>query len=248
MRLVLENAEEFRKCIDAIACLIDEAEFIVDESMLSLKATDPSQISMVDFRLEKNAFKGFDVEQSHRLGIDFAYLSQVMNRAKAKDELQLELAEDKSMLKVVFRGDSTRRFSVPLIDVSGSIPPSPKIDFDASVVLRAGVMQDALKDASLVSTHVTVGVNAKSFFVKAFSTKGSLDSETLKDDKNLLELNAKKACQAMYPTDYLSDIFKAAATDSRVELGLKNDSPIRASYAIGKAQLSYYLAPRIEAE
>ena len=48
MKLVLDNAVEFKKAIDAISVLIDEAEFIVSKEGLKLKATDPSQVSMID--------------------------------------------------------------------------------------------------------------------------------------------------------------------------------------------------------
>ena len=49
MELIIEKADVLKRSIDAIAVLIDEAEFEVSEKGLSLKATDPSQISMVDF-------------------------------------------------------------------------------------------------------------------------------------------------------------------------------------------------------
>lgn len=248
MKLVLESAEDFRRSVEAIAVLIDEAEFVVDENALSLKATDPSQISMVDFVLEKKAFEEYKVEGTARLGLDLDYLSQVMSRAKAKDQLVLELEKDESSLEIVLKGASTRSFRIPLIDVSNSNPPSPKIDFDALVVLDASVVQDALKDAVLVSSHVTVGVDAKHFFVKAFSSKGSLNNETPKDNKSILEMNAKQPCQAMFPLDYLNDMLKVASAESKVELNLKTNAPIRVSYPVGKATITYYLAPRIETE
>ncbi len=248
MRLVLENADDFRKSVEAIATLIDEAEFILDDKALSLKATDPSQISMVDFRLEKKAFKEFQPKEGQRLGMDLDYLSQIMSRAKAKEQLITEPSEDNAALQLTLKGISTRKFRVPLIDVSGQQLPSPKIDFESSVLLRAGVVQDALKDAALVSTHVSLGVEGKSFFVKAHSSKGSVNNETPKDNENVFELNAKKACHAMFPLDYLSDMLKVASSDSRVLLELKTDAPIRVSYEIGQAQIAYYLAPRIEAD
>ena len=83
--LVLDNAAEFKRCIDAIAVLIDEAEFVVDENGLSLKATDPSQISMVDFSLPKTAFKSFKADGVAKIGLDLDYLAQVMARSKSSD-------------------------------------------------------------------------------------------------------------------------------------------------------------------
>lgn len=243
VRLVLGEAHLFKKCVDAISVLIDEAEFQLSEEGLFLKATDPSQISMIDFSLPKSAFKEYNVETSSKIGMDLSYLSQVMGRSKSKDELVIELDSENSRLNLVFKGSSTRRFSVPLIDISGSEVPNPKIDFDAIAELKAGILQDALKDAALISTHLTVGMNSDSFFIKANSSKGELNNESKKGEVNL---DVKEECQAMYPLDYLSDMLKAASSDNDIKLHLKANAPVKISYPIGQASVTYFLAPRIE--
>jgi proliferating cell nuclear antigen len=246
MKLVLEKAADFQKSIEAIAVLIDEAEFVVDENGMALKATDPSQISMVDFILEKKAFKKFDTDGKLKIGLDLDYLRQIMSRAKADDQLTLELDEGNSRLNVSFKGASARKFNLPLIDISSADLPNPKIEFDADVKLLAGVLQDALKDASLVSSHVSLGVNGDNFVVKAESSKGNLDSVTEKDKKNLIELNVKGEAMSMFPLDYLQDMLKTAQSATPVELNMKNNAPIQVSYGIGAARIKYFLAPRIE--
>ncbi len=246
MKLVLEKAADFQKSIEAIAVLIDEAEFVIDENGMALKATDPSQISMVDFVLEKSAFKEFNAEGKVKIGLDLDYLRQIMSRAKADDELTLELDESKSRLNVSFKGASARKFNLPLIDISSAELPNPKIEFDAEVKLLASVLQDALKDASLVSSHVSLGVSGDNFVVKAESSKGNLDSVTEKDKKNLIELNVKGDTMSMFPLDYLQDMLKTAQSTTLVELNMKNNAPIQVSYGIGSARIKYFLAPRIE--
>jgi len=246
MKLVLEKAGDFQKSIDAIAVLIDEAEFILDEKGLALKATDPSQISMIDFFLEKAAFKEFDVKEKAKIGLDLDYLRQIMSRAKTDDELTIELDSDQNKLNVKFKGASTRKFNLPLIDISAAELPNPKIEFDAEVKLLASVLQDALKDAALVSSHVSVGIEADKFIVRADSSKGNLDSVTEKDKKHLIELNAKKDAMSMFPLDYLQDMIKAAQSATELQINLKENAPIEISYEIGKAKIKYFLAPRIE--
>ncbi|MEW6294851.1 MAG: proliferating cell nuclear antigen (pcna) [Candidatus Diapherotrites archaeon] len=247
MKLILSNAGEFKRAIDAISVLIDEAEFIITKEGLSLKATDPSQISMVDFKMEKKAFKEYNVEKDTKIGLDLDYLSQVMSRCKANDELTMNIDETNSRLELIFKSDSTRRFSVPLIDISTTELPSPKIEFDAEVKVIAGLIQDGLKDSSLVSTHVTLGVTGKKFFIKATSSKGEAHNEIISaEDKGLKELKAKKECYAMFPLDYLQDMLKGASSDTTVELHLKSNAPVKISYPISKAEITYFLAPRIE--
>ena len=246
MDLVLEKADVFRKSIEAIAVLISEAEFVITEDALTLQATDPSQISMIDYRLDKKAFKKFDVKEKTKIGLDLDYLKQVVSRAKAGDELTLHLDKENSRLTVTLKGDSTRTFEIPLIDISSSELPNPKIEFDAELKLKASVLQDALKDASLISTHVSLGVDSEKFFVRADSSRGTLNSETMKNGKTLIELNVKNNASSMFPSDYLTDMLKTASPDSDVTLKLKSNAPVNLSYKIGDASITYFLAPRIE--
>ncbi|MBN2067449.1 MAG: proliferating cell nuclear antigen (pcna) [Candidatus Diapherotrites archaeon] len=248
MELVLERAADFQKSIEAIAVLIDEAEFIADEKGLRLKATDPSQISMVDFSLGKGAFKKFDAKSGTKIGLDLDYLRQVMGRAKPDDQLTIELADNDNRLHVRFKGVAARRFQVPLIDISSGQLPNPKIEFDATIKLKACVLQDALKDASLISSHVSMGIAKDRFFVKADSSKGNLHNETERDKKNLIELSASKEVASMFPLDYLQDMLKAASSDTVVELKMKDNAPVELRYNIGEAEIKYLLAPRIESD
>ncbi len=246
MKLVLDDATQFKKAIDAISVLIDEAEVIVSKDGLKVKATDPSQISMIDFKMPKSAFSEYTIENETKLGIDLNYLSQVLNRSKAKEKLILELQEKESRLKVQLKGNSVRTFSVPLIDISSADLPTPKVEFDAVIKAKANLIRDGLKDSSLVSTHVTLGITSKNFFIKASSSKGETVNEITKEDKDLKELNAKKECYAMFPLDYLQDMLKATEADTIVELSLKSNAPVKINYLVGKAELEYFLAPRIE--
>ncbi|MCX6803027.1 MAG: hypothetical protein NTY48_00475, partial [Candidatus Diapherotrites archaeon] len=185
----------------AIAVLIDEAELVVSSKGLELKATDPSQISMVDFSMPKSAFSKFEAEDT-RLGLDLDYLNQVLSRAQASDELVLSVDEKKAFLSVTFKGGAERSFQVPLIDISSSEVPSPKIDFDSEIMVSASFLQSAFKDAALISSHVVLGCDAEKFFVKAASSKGNLNEEVKQNKITLPELRVKRECRSMFPLDY----------------------------------------------
>jgi proliferating cell nuclear antigen len=245
MELVLKSADIFKKSMEAIAVLIDEAELVVSSNGLDLKATDPSQISMVDFSLPKKAFEKFDSSDT-RLGLDLDYLNQVLSRAQSGDELTLLLDEKKSFLSVTFRNDAERSFQVPLIDISSSEVPNPKIEFDSELVVSAGFLQSALKDAALISSHIVLGCSDEKFFVKANSSKGNLNEELKHNKSTLPEFRVKRECRSMYPVDYLQDMLKVASSDTRVTVFLKSNAPIKLSYSVGDANINYFLAPRIE--
>ena len=247
MELVLKSAEVFKKSMEAIAVLIDEAELVISSKGLELKATDPSQISMVDFSLPKSAFTKFD-SIDMRIGLDLDYLNQVLSRASSGDELVLSLDEKKAFLSVTFKGNAERSFQVPLIDISTAEVPNPRIEFDAELLVSAGFLQSAFKDAALISSHVVLGCNEEKFFVKANSSKGNLNEDIKQNKDTLPELKVKRECKSMFPLDYLQDMLKVASSDTKVTLFIKSSAPVRVSYPIGEASISYFLAPRIESQ
>ncbi|MCR4335676.1 MAG: proliferating cell nuclear antigen (pcna) [archaeon] len=248
MELIFDNAAVFKKFVDGIAVLVDEAEFKIDENGLSLKATDPSQISLVDFQLPKKAFKKLEVKEPTSIGVDLNYLNQVMSRAKSTDSLELSISGDKSKLTVVFLGKSKRSFSIPLLDISIADLPLPKIDFDAEIKIRADALVDSFKDANLISTHILLLVENDSFIVRANSSKGNLENIYSNKDEAVISLKASDETRAMFPLDYLVSVTKAASADTEVTVKLKTNAPVEISYSVGEGKLVYFLAPRIESE
>ena len=108
---------------------------------------------------------------------------------------------------------------------------------------------DGIKDAMLISTHITLGVDEEHFFIRANSSKGKLNNQIrLSDKKVVSSFKAKKEAKATFPLDYLRDMVKGAASDTQITMKLKSNAPISISYKISEASISYFLAPRIESE
>ena len=67
-------------------------------------------------------------------------------------------------------------------------------------------------------------------------------------EQAIFNLRVKRECRSMFPLDYLQDMLKVASSDTKVNLFIKSNAPIRVSYPIGEANISYFLAPRIESQ
>lgn len=247
MKIVFSNAAEFKKMVDALSVLVDEAEFSLTDAGVSLKATDPSQISMVDFILPKVAFSSYAIEGDLKLGLDLSYLSQVMGRAKPSESMEWALDEATGKLNVSFMGSSTRSFQVPLLDISSQELPTPKVTFTAKATIKAPLISDALKDATLVSNHVGISLDEKKMVIDAQSSKGSIHHEFPKSDAGVVSIDAQEESKSLFPLDFLQDMLKVPNAETDVVIELKTNHPIRLSYAIGPAKIAYFLAPRIDA-
>ncbi|MFH1126332.1 MAG: proliferating cell nuclear antigen (pcna) [Candidatus Altiarchaeota archaeon] len=240
-KAILHDTRSWRSSIDAIAALIDEGTFHIDESGIKLRAMDPSQIALVDFILPGKGFEKFEVQKPVSIGVDLVELSKITKRSKPEDKI--ELSFDGSRFKMVFRGETTRNFSLSVIESSSTPPREPKIEFTAEIKITPNIIKEALKDAELVSNHVSLNAEG-GLIIRADGDTGSVEI-TLKEDK-LLSMNVKTPARAVFSLDHLNNILKEAEAPNVVSLGLKSDAPLKIEYAIGDAKVVYYLAPRIE--
>ena len=124
MKLVMKDTKFWKSCIGVIADLIEEATFKVTPTGLKMKAMDPSHVALVDFELPSNAFNEFMVDKPITLNINLAEMNKIMARAKLEDELTLEFDSSENRLILTFRGDSTRRFTMSLIDLDETDVPA----------------------------------------------------------------------------------------------------------------------------
>ena len=240
-KLICQEATKFKKCIEAITNLVEEGVFKFRQDGLYFKATDPSQIAMIEFTMPKDAFEVYEFENQNA-GIDLRYFLQILSRARAKEKLILELSE--STLHITFSNKTKRTFKIPLLDIAAQELPDPKIEFTAKAKLNAGLIQDALKDASLITTHVLITLNPEGLTISANSNKGETSTFCSKENLAMLETNSQAV--AMFPLDYLQNILKAAPADSEITLSLATDAPLKVAFSLNQAKVVYYLAPRIE--
>lgn len=232
-----------------MASLIDEATFKFSPEGIRAKAMDPSHVALIDLMLEPGAFEGYDVKRPAALGIDLREMSKIMARARAEDEFFLELDEEKNRLALTFKGVSTRRFSLPLLDITEFELPEPKLQFASSAEVMAGVIQDGLRDAEIIGDNVKLEITEKGFFMTAESDKGATELKLCEGDAGLLKLTAKQRASAMFNIKYLIDMTRAASATDAISINLGTDLPVQLDLSIaeGKGRLRFLLAPRIEA-
>ncbi len=66
------------------------------------------------------------------------------------------------------------------------------------------------------------------------------------DGEILKKINAEKEESAIFNLEYLENIIKACPIGNTVNIALKTNEPLKVTYNIGDATLTYYLAPYME--
>lgn len=245
MRLTLSDSKVLRQSLDAIAELITDAEFVVNEYGLSLKAIDPSQIALVIYNLPRDSFEDFRITGQKKLGLNIPSLQQIIKRAKPEDKVILEIGGNKR-LNITLQGTTKRTFSINLLDLSNSELPNPSINYDVFVKVRAPVLIDGVKDAALFASYLTLKIDEEKIKISTTSTKGELSSETSLNSADVLDKDIKAEARAIYSNDFLESLLKGATNDTELEIYLKTDAPLKLKYKIQDSTIQYFLAPRIE--
>jgi len=245
MKITMEEAPALKDAIEAVVNLVEEGVFEVGESGLSLKAMDPSQISMVSFSMPKSMFSEYVAGDHKRIGVDIGKLARVLARGNPGESVELEV--DEGRLNITFKGKKRKReFRIPLLDLGEGLEREPKIEYKNKAVMRADALRDVLKDAKLVSTHVSFVLDGKKFRVEIKGDDGEIKEEFEKEGDELKELKVEGEARATYPLSYLEDIIKGSKADTDITLYIESDRPLKVEYNIVGADAKYYLAPRIE--
>jgi proliferating cell nuclear antigen len=247
MKLVIAEAPALKAAVDSIVSLVEEGQFEVKEDGLYLKAMDPSQISMVSFSMPKDAFTEYNVDEESKLGLDIGQLSNVLARGKKGEKA--EITTEEGRLVINFVADKRKRtFKVPLIESGDRIQKEPKIEFKSLVKMKADAFKETLKDAKLISSHVRLVLTPGEFIVDVRGDSGDVRAQFDNGGEEVREITTEDGAKATFPLQYLEDIVKAASGISELEINLETDRPLRISYGIEGAKVTYFLAPRIETE
>lgn len=248
-KFAFTDARLWKNIVDALSSLVDEVVFIADENSLRARAMDPSHVAMVDFELPKAAFNEYECSGEVKLGINLEDMSRIMRRAGGGDELELSFYPEKNKLNVTFKGTSIRTFKIGLLDLTHEETPVPSIKFNAEIKMTADALKEALKDAEVVSDHVEVEASSEELKITASGDTGGVEVKLDKSSDALLELNVTEESKAMYALSYLMDMMKATAASDTVTVQFSTSMPIKLEFnIIGGGRLTYWLAPRIEAE
>lgn len=243
--LKLDNAKYWRDCVEAIVSLVDEGIFSISKEGIGLHAMDPSGISMISFFMPSKAFSKYEIEKSTDIGLNIDNLSKIMSRTRDDEALVIKDVDGKLSLEFV-GAKNRRRYRLHLIDVRKKDDKEPKVEFDANVELDGEHLKNALKDASLVSSYITFKAGKNHFTVSARGDSGDLEELNEVDGSALKKLDAGKDAGAVFNLEFLENMVRSSPMGNAIKLAIKSDQPLRLSYNIGDAAVTYYLAPYVE--
>lgn len=238
-------ADTLTSTLEPLRVLLDECKVHLEPDGLKIKAIEPATVAMVEVSLSAEAFESYNADGGV-IGVDISRLEDIVSMADSDELVKLALDEETRKLHIHIDG---LEYTLALIDPNSvrQEPDIPDFDLPASVTLEGRDINRAVKAASMVSTHIALGVNSEEeyFYVDA---EGDTDDVHLElDREELIGLEAGPA-HSLFSLDYLDSMNKAIPSDAEVTLTLGEEFPtkINYDYAEGNGHISYNLAPRIQ--
>jgi len=247
-KAVLSDSNLFRDSISTIGELIDEGIFKVSKNGLSLIAADRAMVAVIDFKLPATIFEKFEVDKEQNIAVNMTNLVSVLKRAAPNDKMELDLKDNK--LEILMKNSSTRKFTVPLLDISQEeIPPISQLEFNAKAKIKADILKNGIEDADIVSDSIVFEATKDKFNINASGDISSTELTLEKGNDALLDLNVTGDVKARYPLDYLKKMIKASKLADDINLRWSKDYPLRMDFnSVDKISLGFVLAPRVSEE
>jgi proliferating cell nuclear antigen len=244
----LDDVSLLRDSISTIAELIDETELNVRKDGLEMVSSDRAVVVVVDFALSRDVFSEYHYEEDAKIGLNLLNLLQILRRAMTNDSLEITL--ERNRLELILKGESVRRFVMPLRDISKSETPDLKKleeGFSSSFVINSEILNSGIEDAELVTDSVVFTVRKDNFTMKSESDSTSSQLDLPSGSEALKIVDIGEPVRARYSLDYLKKIIKAKKLASEATIKLSTDYPMKMQFDVpGKMRLSFILAPRVE--
>ncbi|MHA1332430.1 MAG: proliferating cell nuclear antigen (pcna) [Candidatus Hodarchaeales archaeon] len=247
-KATMKDTGFLKDSLSAISDLIDEAVFQIKKDGIDMVATDRAVVAVVNFRLLPTAFTSYKCDKDVSAGLNLINFMQILKRAKPDDSLTLRFDPDAETFEVILEGESTRKFTLPIIDVSEQdLPDVNKLKFTAEVELSPVFLKDSIDDADLVSDSAFIEVSKDGLAIRAEGDSSTVHSKLEKSSPALKKLKATSLVTSRYSIEYLKKMLKAEKLADKVSASLGQDFPLKMDFDVkDKMSLSFILAPRVE--
>ncbi len=240
----IDNANYWKDCTNAIVSLVIEGAFSISKEGISLKAMDPSGISMVSFSMPSKAFSKFEIDKDSDVGLNLENLSKIMSRTRDDEALHIKATENKLSMEFVGKGGK-RRYRLPMVDVRKNADKEPNVAFDAVIELSGDPLKEIIKDASQVSSYISFKASKEQLTISAFGDSADLEELHEAGGHMVKKIEASKNAEAVFNLEYLENMVKACPAGGTLKICLKSNEPLKMSYNIKDASITYFLAPYV---
>ena len=252
------QAAVFKKLVEALRDLVDDANLDCGPDGISLQAMDSSHVCLISLDLSSAGFETYSLARPFSMGVKMASLSKILKCANNDDSLTLRADEDGDILSLAFEapaGGRMSEFSLRLIEIDSESLSLPDMEFGAAVKMPSAEFLRIIKDLSSIGDTVEINIPNGEFV--RFLTNGDIGMASIScarrwnpvDPDESVEITCSVPTKLTFALRYLNSFAKGAPLTAGVRVKLRDEMPMVVEYEVyGVGVLRFYLAPKVDFE
>ncbi|KAK3089241.1 hypothetical protein FSP39_002044 [Pinctada imbricata] len=245
----------WKKVLEAIKDLINEAIWDCSGTGITLQAMDNAHVALVAVNLRSDGFETYRCDRNLSMGMSLTSMSKILKCASNDDVITIKANDNADTVTFMFESPNNEKvsdYSMKLFDLDTEQLGIPDTEYSAVVKMPSAEFQRICRDLSQIGESVVICCTKEG--VK-FSASGDLGTGNVKLAQNssadkeeeavIVEMN--QAVTLTFALRYLNFFTKATPLAPQVTLSMSQDVPLVVEYKIADMGfLRYYLAPKIE--
>ena len=192
MKLVLNEPKYLTESISIISELVNEVTLKIKKNTIDLIALDPANVALVSFTLLSSAFSEYQIEKPKEISLQLEQFKQVLKRAKSSDSLSLLFDEEKNKLKIKIVGDTTRTFSLSLLNLDEKEQKLPDLTFPVKIIALTSSFDEAIEDMGIISDSLSLTAEKERLTISCSSPLHSAEVVIPEDEGTSVEAGSEK--------------------------------------------------------
>ena len=250
----LSDCQIFKKIVDAVKELVNEANFDCTTTGIQLQAMDTTHVALANMELRQDGFESYRCDRSIPLGINMTSLTKILKSANHNDSITFRAEDSGDTLGLTFESPNGERvcdYELKLMALDTEHLGIPDQPYDAMIGMGTSEFSKIIRDLSALDESCEICVQDGEI---NFSAKGEIGSGSItirsrdavdKDDQ-AVNISSPKRVETKLSLKFLNIIAKAAPLTDRVIIGISADQPASIEYKIPEiGHLRYYLAPKV---
>jgi len=252
----LVQGSVFKKIIEAIKDLVQDANIDCTADEISVQAMDSSHVSLVQVMLQSNGFDHYRCDRAISLGFNSINMSKILKCAGNDDVITLKADDSAETLTLMFEAPSQDRiadFELKLMDINSETLGIPDTSYLCTIKMPSGEFQRIIRDLQVLGDTCVISCTKEGV---RFSVSGDLGTgnvllrnnagTTEKEDDQVM-IDMEEPVELTFALRYLNFFTKATSLGPTVILSMSPEVPIVVEYPIEETgHIKYYLAPKID--
>ena len=212
-----------------------------------------SQYEFVDGATVSEAISPDAPVDVNTISLNPVTLYNVLSITQDHQTMTIHYSGDPDKLNIDFvnelqlKGEFSKYFEIPLIEVDMQILDIPEVDYDAEFSVSAKKMHEITTQLSLFGETMNIFCSEEMLNISATGDSGKMMINIPIDDLNSFSINEGQEFVLNYSLNYVHKMCVTNKLAHEITFGVSETFPMKISYDIGDASsVSFYLAPKIE--